>query len=212
VLGAGASDYLVKPFDVEELVARARVHLKIKHLQDELRDKNLRLEALSRTDELTGLNNRRYFMELATTELGRVRRHATPLALMMIDADHFKYINDTMGHLCGDRVLAAIGKALRIGIRNYDIAGRYGGEEFALLLPQTRPDDARSVAERCRQTIASTEVEHDGQSVRVTVSVGIAALPEAPASNIEELVKFADEALYRAKAGGRNQVVVWRPG
>jgi diguanylate cyclase (GGDEF)-like protein len=211
VLGAGASDYLVKPFHDEELAARIRIHLKIKQLQDELRDKNLKLEALSRTDELTGLHNRRYFMELTKSELSRARRHATPLGLLIIDADHFKSINDTMGHVAGDRVLAAIGKVLRSGTREYDIAARYGGEEFVLLLPQTRADDARIVAERCRRTIAATRVTHEGLVICVTVSIGVAALPVASVSNVEDLVRRADEALYKAKAAGRNQVVMWRP-
>jgi two-component system cell cycle response regulator len=212
LLGAGASDYLVKPFHDEELIARARIHLKIKQLQDELRDKNLRLEAINRTDELTGLTNRRHFMELAKNELSRSRRHGTPLAVVMIDADHFKSINDGLGHLAGDRVLAGIGKALQSGIRDYDIAARYGGEEFTLLLPQTSGEDARIVAERCRGTIFSTKLAYQGKAIRVTVSAGVAALPEASASSIEDLVRLADEALYRAKAGGRNRVVVWQPG
>jgi diguanylate cyclase (GGDEF)-like protein len=212
VLGAGASDYLIKPFHDEELIARARIHLKIKQLQDELRDKNLRLEAINRTDELTGLTNRRHFMELAKHELSRARRHLAPLAVVMIDADHFKKINDGLGHLAGDRVLASIGKALHSGIRDYDIAARYGGEEFALLLPQTSGEDARVVAERCRNTIASTTLAYQNRALRVTVSAGVAALPEAKASSIEDLVRLADEALYRAKAGGRNRVVVWRAG
>jgi diguanylate cyclase (GGDEF)-like protein len=212
VLGAGASDYLVKPFHDEELIARARIHLKIKQLQDELRDKNLRLEAINRTDELTGLTNRRHFTELAKHELSRARRHGTPLAVVMIDADHFKQINDGLGHLAGDRVLSGIGKALQTGIRDYDVAARYGGEEFALLLPQTSGEDARVVAERCRNTIASTPLAYQNRALRVTVSAGVAALPEAKASSIEDLVRLADEALYRAKAGGRNRVVVWQVG
>jgi len=212
VLGAGASDYLIKPFHDDELIARARIHLKIKLLQDELKDKNLRLEAINRTDELTGLTNRRHFVVLAKHELSRARRHGTPLALVMIDADHFKSINDTMGHLAGDRVLAGIGKALQSGIRDYDIAARYGGEEFTLLLPQTRGEDARIVAERCRSTIASTKLAYQARVIPVTVSIGVAALPEAEVSSVEDLVRLADEALYRAKSGGRNRVVVWQPG
>jgi len=126
-LEAGASDYLTKPFDDEELLARVRVHLKIRGLQEELREKNARLEELSNTDGLTGLTNRRHFMELAAVELMRSKRYDTQLALVMVDIDHFKPVNDRFGHLVGDRALVSVAAMLTRDLRRHDIAARYGG-------------------------------------------------------------------------------------
>jgi two-component system, cell cycle response regulator len=207
-LEGGAADYLTKPFHDAELVARVRVHLKIRSLQAELREKNARLEELSNTDPLTKLANRRHFLEVAGVELLRAQRYSTPLACVMVDLDHFKNINDGYGHLAGDAVLCAVADALRGGLRQHDMAARYGGEELVMLLPHTDVHGAEAVAQRYRRTIEELCISHDGVELCVTASLGIAAYPEHPASTLEDLLARADTGLYAAKAAGRNCVRV----
>ncbi|MEL6546648.1 MAG: diguanylate cyclase [Myxococcota bacterium] len=203
---AGASDYVTKPYEPLELIARVRAHLSLKLLRDELRDKAKILEELSATDELTGLTNRRRFFEHLRVELSRAERHKTPTGLLMMDIDHFKSINDIHGHQGGDLALAAVGKLLKHRVRAYDIAARYGGEEFCVLLPDTPLKDAQEVAERLREGIEAIEVRHDGEPVSLTVSIGIA---HAHGIAVEGplLIKHADAALYAAKSAGRNRVM-----
>jgi len=205
-LEGGAADYLTKPFHDAELVARVRVHLKIRALQAELRDKNARLEELSNTDSLTKLANRRHFLEVAGVELLRAQRYSTALACVMVDLDHFKDINDGYGHLAGDAVLCAVADALRGGLRQHDVAARYGGEELVMLLPHTDVHGAEAVAQRYRRAIEGLCVTHDGVELCVTASLGVAAYPEHPVSTLEELLARADAGLYAAKASGRNCV------
>lgn len=207
-LEAGASDYLTKPFHDEELVARVRVHLKIKTLQDELRDKNARLEAMTRTDELTGVNNRRFFMEMLRAEYLRSERYGTPLVYAMVDIDHFKRINDTHGHLIGDRALVAVAGVLQKAVRLHDVLGRYGGEEFGIIMPHTDQPGAELAVERCRRQIAETPIEVDGHSLKITVSLGAVCYPRPEIKRLEDLIGLADAALYRAKEAGRNCIVI----
>ena len=206
-LELGASDYLTKPFHDEELVARVKVHLKIKALQDELREKNVRLEELSNTDGLTKITNRRHFMEVFELEFMRAERYSAAMTYVMIDLDHFKRINDEYGHLVGDRALIACANVLREGLRAHDVVARYGGEEFALLLPETDLAGARVVAERYRRRIEETTIAVGEQTVNMTASLGVACCPHDQVNSIDDLIRLADDALYRAKQDGRNRVV-----
>lgn len=174
-----------------------------------------KIEQISVTDELTSLFNRRGFFQLGEREFERALRFGRPLASLMLDIDHFKRINDTYGHPVGDQVLCALADCIRQSTRGIDVAGRYGGEEFTLLLPETDLPMAIQIAERLRQSIADLSVpifRGKGDSppvhIRINVSIGVAfMLPDIP--NLSVLIHRADQALYRAKDSGRNCVVVW---
>jgi diguanylate cyclase (GGDEF)-like protein len=221
-LELGADDYLVKPFDILELGARVSSMLRLKTLQDELsrvngalreeqgklKKVNEQLQALSRTDGLTGLMNRRYFNERFAEEFARSHRYRNALTLMMVDIDHFKQLNDGFGHPFGDVVLketaGVVRETLRTGV---DIVARYGGEEIACVMPETAGTEGRIVAERLRQRVADQEyVSEDGRAVSVTVSVGVASFPVDGIDDADAFLRAADEALYRAKQAGRNCV------
>jgi diguanylate cyclase (GGDEF)-like protein len=205
-LEQGASDYLIKPFDDGELLARVKVQLKIKQLQDELKDKNNRLRELSGTDELTKLGNRRRFMEQFATEFARAIRYGKKLSFVILDVDFFKRVNDSHGHLAGDAVLAQLGQVMMKNMRKSDVLARYGGEEFTLLLPETGMKGSVVHAERIRKDIQMTSFTYEDKTIRITVSGGCASIPEIKADSVDELVKKADEALYRAKNKGRNRI------
>lgn len=169
---------------------------------------NLRLEAISVTDELTGMYNRRYFFERLEEYLRAARRHRLPLSLMMIDIDLFKRVNDNYGHPAGDRVLRTIAELIRSGLRASDISARYGGEEFIILLPYTDETEARRLAHRLLTTVSSHPFPLPPEAGQMTISIGLSQLDvEHPVSG-ETLISRADGALYRAKRGGRNQVSV----
>jgi diguanylate cyclase (GGDEF)-like protein len=216
-LTIGANDYVTKPFERGELQARVTVMLKLRELQEQLQRKaaaleraNRELERLANQDGLTGLPNRRFFFARLEVEFHRARRHGGPLSLLMLDIDHFKQFNDRHGHQAGDEALRAVGAALAGGVRTYDCAGRYGGEEFVCYLPEASGPDALVVGERLRERVAALQLAVPGPdgapaTVGATVSIGIATWPDVPAERIEELVAAADRALYRAKACGRNR-------
>jgi len=205
LLRGGASDSITKPFHAADLVARVELHLKLVRLQRELIQKNRLLEQLSTTDPLTGLRNRRYLTEMLAMEFLRAQRHRTPLSVVMADIDHFKAVNDRHGHAAGDAVLEGVAGVLKRSMRGSDHGGRYGGEEFLLVLANAEVDGARIFAERLRQEVEETAFANDAGAIHVTLSLGIASL-RAAHETPGDLVAEADEALYRAKQAGRNRV------
>lgn len=205
-LEQGASDYLTKPFDAGELVARVRVQLKVKSLQDELKRSNDMLRTLSITDPLTHLHNRRHLMEMVEKEFQRASRKGAHLSLIILDIDYFKKVNDTYGHQEGDRVLTILADIVRRRLRSYDLAARYGGEEFVLLLPETPVPEAMAIAERLRLEVQEHIFDGSLQGQVLTISLGVATYPSSRIESIDSLFRQADEALYRAKQSGRNRV------
>ena len=205
-LEQGASDYITKPFDPEELVARVKVHLKIKKLQDELKRSNELLLELSNTDHLTGLFNRRYMMEALDKEVHRSSRKGGSLSLIILDIDNFKKVNDDFGHLQGDAVLQIVALQLQKELRSYDYAARYGGEEFVAILPDSSLKDALFVADRIRLAVQGNIFSEPLAKLRLTVSLGVACFSSEHSLTGDGFIKLADDALYRAKANGRNRV------
>ena len=213
-LDAGADDYVTKPINFAELEARVKSMLRIKMLQDELARANQDLERANEelrrmavTDALTGLHNRRHVEELLHEMFEHSIRLHEPLACTMFDLDHFKSVNDTYGHQAGDAVLQQLAGILKASAREIDRVGRYGGEEFIVLLPGTVLDAAVTFAERARQQVESHTFTFEGGSLRRTMSCGVAAFPHPRIEHREALVKAADDALYVAKELGRNRVV-----
>jgi two-component system, cell cycle response regulator len=202
-LRLGAHDYLRKPFESAELLARVSAALRVKTLQDQLRQRNFELNAMSRTDALTGLPNRREMQERLTAVASGARRHHQQSAVLMVDVDHFKSVNDTRGHEAGDLVLQAVANRLSAACRTEDSAGRWGGEEFLVIAPMSDLAGGARLGERIRSGVADAPVPvADGADIDVTVSVGVAA-----SEGGEDILAEADAALYAAKRAGRNRVV-----
>jgi diguanylate cyclase (GGDEF)-like protein len=178
-------------------------------LAHELKQEKDRVEELARTDFLTALHNRRAYYELSADALRHAERYGRPAALLMLDIDHFKAINDNFGHATGDVVLRALAALIRQNIRDTDIPGRLGGEEFAVFLPETGREEALAIGERLRAAVEAHSVEHEAQTVRFTISAGVAELRESDA--LDDVIGRADLALYEAKDGGRNRVVAATP-
>jgi two-component system, cell cycle response regulator len=217
-LRIGADDFLAKPFADAEIQARAAAMLRIKLLQDQLRSAKSQLEKLSVTDGLTGLYNHRHFEDRLREEFRRCQRYSDPVSLLMMDLDHFKDVNDRYGHPFGDRVLRETAELLKASVREPDICSRYGGEEFAIILPKTHLQGALAVSERIfkalRQKTYPVELppgeKSDATPIRVTASAGLAFFPSKDVTTPELLVKFADEALYRAKREGRDTICLYQ--
>jgi diguanylate cyclase (GGDEF)-like protein len=202
-LRGGAHDYLKKPFEAAELLARVGSAVHVKKLQDQLRQRNVELDRLSRTDALTGLYNRRHLdQELARLHTDSVR-HQDPLCVLLLDLDHFKHVNDTFGHSAGDHVLHTFADRLRRELRAGDIGGRWGGEEFLVILPRTDLDGGLAKAERIRSVTEEEPIAAAGQQIKVTVSGGCAL---GPGESAEAIVQLADACLYQAKDAGRNRI------
>jgi two-component system cell cycle response regulator len=202
-LRAGAHDYLRKPFEPAELLARIGSAVRNKRLQDELRQRNEQLDRMARVDALTQLYNRRHLQE----ELHRLgaasRRDQWPLGVVLFDVDHFKQVNDTHGHHSGDLVLQHCARRLLAAARAGDVLGRWGGEEFLLVLPNTDLDEAALAAERMRASVAEAPITVEHTELVVTLSGGCAS---DALGNVDALVSRADEALYRSKSEGRNRI------
>jgi two-component system cell cycle response regulator len=206
-LDAGADDYVTKPINYAELQARMKSNLRLKKAQDELAAKNVELAAMAITDALTGVFNRRHLDETLDEMFEHSVRLHEPLSLLMFDIDHFKKVNDNHGHQAGDSVLEKFAQLLKHVARDIDRIGRYGGEEFMVLLPGTVPDAGVTFANRARQEVAEHQFEYGGGALTCTISVGVAGWPHPRIHTRQQLVKAADDALYVAKSTGRNRVV-----
>lgn len=210
---AGAYEYLPKPRMTGKAVARVinntmekfRAHRKLKRMERQL-------ARMATQDKLTGLYNRRYFEDRLQKEINRANRYHRMLALAMFDLDHFKNINDRYGHPAGDHVLREVGRRLRQTIRQCDIACRYGGEEFIVIMPETDLEDSRVICERIRDQVQKLRLEFDGKRFNITISGGTALYDPSIAPGAEELIKAADRRLYHAKKSGRNRVVLPKAG
>jgi diguanylate cyclase (GGDEF)-like protein len=212
-LEAGADDYLPKPYNEIELNARIYACLRTKALQDELIQKNsqlegvlLKVETLAITDSLTELFNRRHFGNTIEKEFNRTIRYQSPTSCLMIDIDYFKKINDEYGHRAGDLVLKEIAKIIKSCIREIDTVARWGGEEFIVLLPETKQEDALQSAKRILEAISNHQFS--GIPGKITVSIGLASVPEASIDTADKLIHTSDLALYEAKDKGRNRIEV----
>ena len=210
-LAAGADDYLKKPFDHAELEARIKTGHRMVELQKELITAREALREQATTDTLTGVANRRMIVEALDRELERSLRVGAPCAVVFVDLDHFKRVNDTHGHAAGDAVLRATASTMRSTLRPYDLIGRYGGEEFVVVLPGCDAAGAQAAAERLRASIAAAAVSVGKVTLRVTCSLGIAVAGPGSARDRDGLLAAADAALYEAKKAGRNRAVMARP-
>ena len=220
---AGGVDYITKPFDMYELTARIKAHVELKRTQEQLRQANRelqeanqgllryqqQLERMARIDPLTELANRRDMLERLEQEQKRSERAASVFAVILCDIDDFKRVNDTYGHDCGDAALIMIAKLLRANIRTHDLAARWGGEEFLLLLPDTDAAQAAALAERIRSAVAAMTFAHCGQLIALTMTFGVSM---HRAAGIHACLKEADLALYQGKAQGKNRVVLFQAG
>lgn len=213
-LQAGAVDYVTKPFNKIELLTRIAVHLELKFAREKLARQNVELQQLSQKlheqavrDPLTGLYNRRYLYASLPQKIRSIQRVDGQLAALLIDIDHFKQVNDSYGHDAGDRMLQVLADFLDKQIRGEDIACRYGGEEFLILMLNVDQTTALQRAEEMRQGVQQLAVKYNDTTIQITLSIGVAVSP-APLIDIDALLQQADKAVYRAKDRGRNQVVL----
>jgi two-component system chemotaxis response regulator CheY len=207
-LAAGADDFLVKPFDANEMLARIGVGRRIVQLQRELEDKSAQLEEVASTDVLTGLPNRRAIEEWAKKQLRGAARHGFPIWVVLGDLDSFKEINDTYGHEAGDKVLCTFADTLRRLTRISDMCGRLGGDEFLIVISHVSAVNIELAMNRFRELLGSLTFPFGGQKVRISATFGVAGSENGSFRDFEVLVRKADEMLYEAKRAGRNRVYV----
>jgi len=208
---AGADDYITKPFDQNELLVRLRAGIRLVDLQSQLLSAREALRDQAERDSLTRLWNRNFILNELGRELARSEREGRSFGLVMVDLDHFKQVNDTHGHLAGDAVLREAARRMQNSIRQYDSIGRYGGEEFLILLPGCSEEDSYSQADRLRKQLAQIELSVNDTLLRVTASFGVTAALPGESCTPEAMIRKADEALYVAKKLGRNRVETYRP-
>jgi len=213
-LEAGGDDYMTKPFARKELVSRIGVARRISVLEHKLNEANKKLHVLAITDPLTGLLNRREFLKRLRVEIYRVSRDKKFYSLIMLDIDHFKKVNDTLGHTAGDMVLIEIADRLKTELRPYDLIGRYGGEEFLIGIPVGNSETGRNIAERIRASICKKPFHAGNKELDITASLGVTnAIPAGNKKDmihlLEDMIERADSALYMAKDAGRNRVIAY---
>jgi diguanylate cyclase (GGDEF)-like protein len=201
---AGVNDFVAKTSDRVELLARLRAHRKLAVTLRELEESQRELREQANTDPLTRLANRRFFTHIANKELSLMRRQKEHFAVLMMDIDHFKHVNDTFGHAAGDYVLVQVARALSNNIREEDTVARVGGEEFVVSSPYTNRLAAIVLAERLRKAVESLEIQFEGNTIPITISIGIAMQPQ-DSDDLDTLMAAADERLYMAKNAGRNR-------
>jgi two-component system cell cycle response regulator len=204
----GANDFLNKPVDSLEMQARVNVHHRLARTIHELEVSKVTLAEQATTDSLTRLKNRRMFYAQAEQNLATCRRHGNDMSVLLLDIDHFKKVNDTYGHHAGDEVLVRIAQLLGGIARNGDTIARFGGEEFAALLPETNRLGAAVMAQRIRAVIEKEEIVVEGRQIPVTVSIGVTTLAAEEVESIDQLLSIADRRLYLAKNNGRNRICV----
>jgi diguanylate cyclase (GGDEF)-like protein len=203
-LSAGADDYITKPFSYMELKVRIQNGERIIALQD------LQLQ-IANTDSLTQLWNRKKILELLEEELNRNFRDNKPVGVIMLDIDNFKTINDTYGHLIGDKIIIEVASRLQKQVRSYDKIGRYGGDELLLVLPGLSRQDAKNIAERLRKSVCAKKIQTDAGAIDTTVSLGVSIFDKASKPSTKRIIEESDHALYMAKERGRNSSVVSGP-
>lgn len=203
-LELGAFDYIKKPVDEDEVVARVQSALRLKEYQDKLKE-------MAMKDGLTGLYNHSLLIELFRKEFSKQQRNHNPLSFVMIDIDHFKKINDTHGHMAGDIVLKELSVILTNSVRLSDIVGRYGGEEFGIVLPEIGHRDSYLLCERIRYNVENTKFTSQNNPIDITVSIGICHKEPVDIISCSEMIKNADDALYTAKNKGRNRIEIYPP-
>lgn len=209
-LRLGADDFFAAPYDCARLLARISRCLQLKTEHDALLARRSELEELSITDGLTLVKNHRFFQDRVREEFRRAQRYDDPLALILLDLDHFKAVNDRYGHPVGDEVLKDVARCLNRCVRETDVVARYGGEEFAVLLPKTHLAGSLTVAERIWRDVGGMRAGPGGH-LRITASIGVSGYPGRGIGSQEQLVSSADDALYRAKREGRNKICLFQP-